>query len=123
MWTCVSQLTYPSVGTSRRIVNRFSPTAPGAAQILNDARRNDGARVIYLRADPATLRLRLEAADNAHRPSLTGAGTLEEIDALFTRRDPLYRSISDAIVSTDDLTPDETLALLLSTIEQEASDR
>jgi shikimate kinase len=96
-----------------------TPTAPGAAALINKARRDDGARVIYLRAEPSTLRSRLQSADNAHRPSITGAGTLEEIDVLFADRDALYRSIADAVISTDDLTPDETLSLLVAASEQD----
>jgi shikimate kinase len=96
-----------------------APTAPGAADMISRARGDDRAIVIYLRAQPDALRRRLQEIDNADRPSLTGAGMLEEIDAVFARRDPLYRSLADAIISTDDLTIDETLALLVAAVERQ----
>lgn len=89
-----------------------TPTAPGAADRIRAASRDGRAVAVYLRADASTLRARLEASDNAHRPSLTGVGVLDEVDALLERRDPLYRDLADAIVSTDGLTEAETLDLL-----------
>src|SRR5690606_29900606 len=51
-----------------------APTAPGAMQILNDARRDGRARVVYLRCSAATLAARLgdALARDANRPSVTG---------------------------------------------------
>ncbi|QKK09396.1 MAG: hypothetical protein HND58_15340 [Planctomycetota bacterium] len=56
--------------------------------------------IVYLRAQPETLRARLGAAD-ANRPSLTGAGTLGEIDAVFAARDGLYRELATEIIEID----------------------
>lgn len=70
-----------------------TPTAPGAPALLESAKRT-GATIFYLRAEPALLRERLAASgEGAKRPSLTGRGTLEEIEAVFAARDPLYRSL------------------------------
>lgn len=79
-----------------------TPTAPGAADALRAARRSGGALICYLRAEPSVLRARLSravvAGADAQRPSLTGAGAIEEVDAVFAARDPLYRALADAIV-------------------------
>lgn len=95
-----------------------TPTAPGAAETIREASSRNDAIAIYLRASAATLRHRLAETDVAQRPSLTGSGTLEEIDTLLEERDALYRSIADAIITTDDLTPSEVVELLLAVHDQ-----
>ncbi|MCB9844882.1 MAG: AAA family ATPase [Phycisphaeraceae bacterium] len=80
-----------------------TPTAPGAADLIRAERRAGRARVVYLRADAAELRRRLEREDNAQRPSLTGRGVLEEIEEVFARRDPLYRDLADGVVEGENL--------------------
>lgn len=80
-----------------------TPTAPGAAEALRDARASGSAVLVYLRASPSTLRVRLaraagDAATAAHRPSLTGRGTIEEIEDVHAARDPLYVSLADHVV-------------------------
>lgn len=77
-----------------------TPTAPGAAELLGEARERGLVTIVYLRAQPETLRARLGAAD-ANRPSLTGAGTLGEIDAVFAARDGLYRELATEIIEID----------------------
>lgn len=89
-----------------------TPTAPMAADLIADERQHGRARVIYLRGTPATLRARLATAENSDRPSLTAAGTLAEIDAVHAARDPLYRSLADAVVEIDGSTPASALAAL-----------
>ncbi len=75
-----------------------TPTAPGAGQILEDERRAGRAVIVYLRAMPHDLRARLSATDVSSRPSLTGAGTLEEIESVFAARDPLYRRLATHVI-------------------------
>lgn len=91
-----------------------TPTAPGAERLIRDARAVGHVRVIYLRAQPATLRSRLAGTNIKDRPSLTGAGTLEEIDALFAQRDPLYQRIADVVIDVDELTGEAALDALLA---------
>ncbi len=81
-----------------------TPTAPGAATALERAARA-GALVVYLRATPATLRSRLAGTDLAARPSLTGAGVVEEIEAVFAARDPVYRGLAGLVLESDGLAP------------------
>jgi len=71
-----------------------TPTAPGAERLLEQARDGGQTAIIYLRANPVILRERLVATDISSRPSLTGAGTLEEIDSVFHARDALYRRLA-----------------------------
>ncbi|MCC6677071.1 MAG: AAA family ATPase [Phycisphaerales bacterium] len=78
-----------------------TPTAPGAAELLRKARADGRARLIYLRASAATLRMHLKDSHNAHRPSLTGRNILDEIDDLLAQRDGPYRAIADVIIETD----------------------
>lgn len=94
-----------------------TPTAPGAAELMIEASARLAATSIYLRADTDTLRERLASTDNAHRPSLTGADVLEEIDALHRQRDPLYIMLADGVIDTTRLTEDEALELLLAVDE------
>jgi len=68
--------------------------------------------VVYLRATPATLRARLAGATE-QRPSITGAGTIEEVEAVWRRRDLIYRELAEAVIDVDDLDADATLARVL----------
>lgn len=77
-----------------------TPTAPGAGELLEGERVSGRARIVYLAADPAVLRHRLAGTDLASRPSLTGAGVLDEIEAIHAARDGLYRSLADAVIET-----------------------
>ena len=90
-----------------------TPTAPGCAELLS----NDSCRVVYLKAQPGTLRERLESADNSDRPSLTGANVLDEIEAVYETRDPLYMEIAESVVHTDGVREDSTLAALIAIVD------
>lgn len=78
-----------------------TPTAPGAADLLRAARAGRMAFIVYLRASAAALRARLAHDDPAARPSLTGRGTLEEIEQVAAARGPLYASLADLTIDTD----------------------
>lgn len=84
-----------------------TPTAPGAADLLRRARADGTATVVYLRLPPGTLRRRLAATDLADRPSVTGLGTIEEVDRLLAERDPLYASLASLTIAADGLSPEE----------------
>lgn len=89
-----------------------TPTAPGAVEILESAKR-DGAALIYLHAEPGVLRDRLEATDHASRPSLTGRGMLDEIGEIYLRRDPLYRGLCTRLIETEGLDATAVARLIL----------
>ncbi|MCH9058908.1 MAG: shikimate kinase [Planctomycetes bacterium] len=80
-----------------------TPTAPGADDLIRGAVASGRVSALYLRAQPDTLRARLAGSDHSDRPSLTGAGTLAEVEQVFNARDGLYREIASSVIETDDL--------------------
>lgn len=75
-----------------------TPTAPGCAEKLLEARRAGRVVIAYLRATPGDLRERLRGRMDASRPSLTGRDPLDEIDEVFAARDPLYQRLATRMV-------------------------
>lgn len=96
-----------------------TPTAPGAADLIRRAVAR-GALAVYLRATPHTLRARLEGTDLATRPSLTGLGVLEEIEAIFARRDEPYRALASLTIECNALTEAQVERQILSALEKPA---
>lgn len=90
-------------GSARRVValGGGTPTAPGAAELLRGAAGDGRIVLVYLRGRPETLRARLEDGGADDRPSLTGKGTLAEIEGVFAARDELYRGLATAVVEID----------------------
>lgn len=91
-----------------------APTAPGACELLETAQREGLVKIFYLRAQPETLRKRMEASDNAHRPSLTGADALDEIATLFEQRDAMYTHLAESIIETDDVAHESLVRVLVA---------
>jgi shikimate kinase len=87
-----------------------TPTAPGASELLRDS----DARIFYLKATPETLRARLARTDNTDRPSLTGDDVVDEVQALFEQRDPLYRSLAESVVHVDGVSEASALRALFA---------
>lgn len=75
-----------------------TPTAPGAAERIEHTRRAGRAYVIYLRCDPDVLAARLAGMGDPNRPSLTGLDPVEEIQAVFAQRDPVYVALADRVL-------------------------
>lgn len=88
-----------------------TPTAPGAADVLRAAKQGQ-ARMIYLRAQPATLQARLRQSDTTTRPSLTGASVIDEVPVLFAQRDGLYRDLAAHTLDIDTMDEPQALAAL-----------
>jgi shikimate kinase len=86
-----------------------TPTGMVALEAIKREQAADRAKVFYLRAEPQTLRDRLRKTDISSRPSLTGADPLDEIDAVFSRRDPLYCGLADETIIVDDSEEDAVL--------------
>lgn len=78
-----------------------TPTAPGAAEMISQARREGRVFVVFLDPPLEVLanRLRTKAGD---RPSLTGLGVVEEIAELAAKRRPLYAALADLVVARVD---------------------
>lgn len=80
-----------------------TPTAPGVAEMLESEKKRGRAVVVYLRASAGVLRSRVERdkVNARNRPSLTGAGALDEIEVLLNLRDTLYTSLASAVIDVD----------------------
>lgn len=113
-----SQALQQALGGPARVISLGggTPTAPGAAVVLSQSQDDGSALVVYLRAQPAALRGRLRDRVSANRPSLTGADPLDEIDAVFAKRDPAYCHLARVVIETDllgtDAAVDEVIRVL-----------
>ncbi len=99
-----------------------TPTAPGAAALMQDARTKGHALTIYLRAKPQTLQQRLRAASGdpiANRPSLTGEDPILEVPKIFLQRDPLYLTLADVVVQVDECSIDEAMQKIESELDRQ----
>ncbi len=77
--------------------------AAGGVLLLEENRRalaQSGARVVWLRADPAVL---AERATRAHHRPLLDGDPVAAMNRLLPEREPLYRAAADAVVDTDRL--------------------
>jgi shikimate kinase len=75
-----------------------TPTAPGAAELIANARTNHRAFVVFLDLPLQVLASRLHQ-DAGDRPSLTGLGVVEEIERLAFVRRPLYAALADLVLT------------------------
>ncbi len=92
-----------------------TPIIDEAQQRLQDEQQAGRVRLIYLLCEPSELRRRLEA-NLGDRPALTEAGSIDELEAVLRRRDPIYRKLADLIVPATAEGPDEIAAQLASEI-------
>lgn len=90
--------------------------APGGGIILKEENRQrivkSGAKVIYLRCEPAVLlkRINEDPATAENRPALTaGNGGLDEIVKLMAMREPLYRQVMTSELDVTNLTIDDAV--------------
>lgn len=93
-----------------------TPMIEAAQQRLQDDRRAGRAWLIYLACPPSELRRRLEG-NLGDRPSLTEAGSLDELEAVLREREPTYRRLADLIVQAAQRGPDEIAAQLAEEIQ------
>jgi len=98
--------------------------ATGGGAVLdpeNVRQMKDTGTVVWLKADPETIRRRLDAdgAAGPLRPSLTSTGTEQEVEAVLAERTPLYREAADLEVETDGLAPEDIGRRILETMEGE----
>ena len=85
--------------------------ATGGGVVLRETNRQvlqSFGFVVWLRAGPTVAAARLQADRRglSVRPALTAAGTIDEIAGVLEARTPWYRSLADAVVDTDDRTPE-----------------
>lgn len=94
-----------------------TPTAPGAATLLAEARAQGRACIVFLDPPLSALAARL-AADAGDRPSLTGRGVVEEIAELASRRRPLYGELADIVIATTTESEEEVQAVAAAVRER-----
>lgn len=80
-----------------------TPIIPAARAKIEEAQQNHRALVVYLRTSTAKMRERL-SSDPGDRPSITGQGSIEEIDQVLALREPIYDALADCTCDTDEYT-------------------
>ena len=76
--------------------------ATGGGAVIRAANRERlkaNGTVVYLHAEPATLRERTRKS--RHRPLLNTADPLARLVELYAQRDPLYREVADFVLESD----------------------
>jgi shikimate kinase len=84
-------------------------------EMLNAARRDSGAIVVWLHAQPEVLSVR--TAKGSHRPLLDDdrEGTLVRMSQ---ERTPLYSEVADIVVDVSDRSQESVCALLIDAIDE-----
>lgn len=80
--------------------------ATGGGIVLDDrniALMRQSGKMVWLTASGPTIaaRMNADAGSAADRPSLTGRGRIDEIEAVLTERTPRYADAADLVVDTD----------------------
>ncbi len=96
--------------------------APGGGVILdpeNVAVLKAHGIIIWLAADPATLKERLcrDQAQVDSRPSLTSGDTLSEVEKVLAAREPLYRAAAQITIDTTHLSLPQVVDKILEAVE------
>ena len=65
----------------------------------NRTRLRSSGTVLYLHAEPSTLRERTRKS--RHRPLLNAADPLARLAELYAQRDPLYREVAHSVIESD----------------------
>lgn len=98
--------------------------AAGGGAVLRDENRaclKAAGKVVWLKADEATITSRLEAdtATQERRPALTAAGTAQEVADVLRQRIPLYRECADLEIDTEEKSPAEIADAILEQLGTE----
>ena len=75
--------------------------------------------IVWLQAsaDKIHERLTRDPQTAGQRPDLTEQGGIDEIRILLERRKPLYESVADFFINTDDLSPQQVAAQIIQRME------
>ena len=78
--------------------------------------------IIWLKADPEVLRRRMDQDSRtiASRPTLTGRGTIEELEEMIAHRDPLYHMASKIQFNTSALDVDAVVEKILAVLQEKS---
>lgn len=77
-----------------------------------EAIKQAGLRLIYFKCEPAELlkRIQNDPESAANRPALSNlGGSIEEIESVLARREPIWRSIAGAELEVTYLTPEDAV--------------
>ena len=97
--------------------------APGGGAVLDTdnvkALRGNGT-IIWLKADRETLlkRMNQDPGTNARRPTLTGRGTLEELQEVMSLREPFYEKASQIQIDTSTLDVEAVVERVLAMVDE-----
>jgi shikimate kinase len=83
----------------------------------------DNGIIIWLEADPSSIRTRLglDATTQAFRPSLTGADVGTEVARVLAEREPLYRNAAHIIIDTTNLSATEVSDRIMAALKEMGS--
>ncbi len=89
--------------------------ATGGGAVLSEENRalmSTTGTTVWLTATAATIRARLlsDPTTSDNRPALHGQDAIAEVELVLRQREPLYESVADFIVSTEDRTPEKVAA-------------
>ena len=90
----------------------------------NVAMLREGGRFVWLQADARILALRMSRDRNgeAQRPSLTGSGSLMEVEEVLAERVPVYRAVADVVIDTAGKPPGKIAAEIAGKLGAEQMD-
>jgi shikimate kinase len=97
--------------------------APGGGAVLDadnvSVLRKNGV-IIWLKADKQTLlkRMNQDPGTNARRPTLTGRGTLEELQEVMSLREPFYEKTSQIQIDTSTLDVEAVVERVLAMVDE-----
>jgi shikimate kinase len=91
----------------------------------NVAALEERGKFVWLKADARTLARRMQGEKNGsgQRPSLTGAGTLEEVERVLAERLPVYRALADLAVDTTGKYPAGIAAEIAAAVSDDPAPR
>jgi shikimate kinase len=91
----------------------------------NVAMLAERGRFVWLQADARVLALRMEKEQNGlvQRPSLTGAGTLAEIEEVLAKRLPVYGTVAHVMIGTAGKDPARIAAEIVGRMEEDRMDK
>jgi shikimate kinase len=115
----------------KELVRRFAKAAgqvlaTGGGVVLdpeNVETLRDNGIIIWLEADPSSIRTRLglDATTQAFRPSLTGADVGTEVARVLAEREPLYRNAAHIIIDTTNLSATEVSDRIMAALKEMGS--
>ena len=75
--------------------------------------------VVWLQADPGTIRERLarDRVQESQRPSLTGGGTLGEVEEVLQTRQPLYAAAAHVVIDTAGQSVEQVVEKVLAAVQ------